>query len=73
MITLFMVAVLVLFIKIVLLTVKMTWGITKAICFIIFLPLVLIILAFSGIMVLAVPFVVFALLGTFLIPMVKWI
>lgn len=71
MLTLLIIGILALTIKMIWLAIKFSWGITKAVLFVIALPIVLIGLAISGIVVLAIPLLLIFLAGAFLIPVLK--
>ena len=71
MITLFVIGIIVLTAKIVHLACKAAWGITKGILFVIGIPVFLIVLFVAGMVSLAVPLLVLALLAAFLLPVLK--
>lgn len=71
MITLFAIGVLIFTVKMIGLAFKATWGILKAMFFVAAIPLMLVGLLFSGIVALAVPLLIIALIGAFVIPAVK--
>lgn len=71
MITLFVIGILVLTVKIVHFAWKAAWGITKGVLFVIGIPALLIALFFAGLVSLAVPLLIFALLAAFLLPVLK--
>lgn len=68
MMTLFIIGVLILAVKLLLLTVKMAWGITKGILFVLGIPIVLILLLVAGLVYAAIPLLLFALAAAFLWP-----
>lgn len=71
MITLFVIGIIVLTAKIVHLAWKAAWGITKGVLFVIGIPALLIVLFIAGLVSLAVPLLIFALLAAFLMPFLK--
>ncbi|MGN1025779.1 MAG: hypothetical protein ACI4P4_05165 [Faecousia sp.] len=71
MITLFVIGIIVLTAKIVHLACKAAWGITKGILFVIGIPVFLIVLFVAGMVSLAVPLLVLALLAAFFLPVLK--
>ena len=60
---------LVLTVKLVALTLSVTWGLTKTILFGVGLPVILAVLFIAGLTAFAVPLLILALLGVFLLPM----
>ena len=68
MITLFVVGLLIFSIKVALLAVKAAWGITKALLFVLGVPVLLIALLIIGLAYLAIPLLIVALLVAFLVP-----
>ena len=68
MITLFVVGLLIFSIKVALLAVKAAWGITKALLFVLGVPVLLIALLIIGLTYLTVPLLIVALLAAFLVP-----
>ena len=60
---------LVLTVKLVALTLSGTWGLTKTILFGVGLPVILAALFIAGLTVFAVPLLILALLGVFLLPL----
>ena len=68
MITLFVVGLLIFAIKVALLGVKAAWGITKALLFVLGVPVLLIALLIIGLAYLAIPLLIVALLVAFLVP-----
>ena len=68
MITLFVVGLLIFAIKVALLAVKAAWGITKALLFVLGVPVLLIALLIIGLTYLTVPLLIVALLAAFLVP-----
>ena len=71
MITLMTIGIIVLSIKLIMLAVKAAWGITKAVVFVVFLPLILIGLLIAGLATIAGPLLVIGLLAAFLLPRVN--
>ncbi len=71
MITLFVIGILVLTVKIVHFAWKAAWGIVKGVLFVIGIPALLIALFVAGLVSLAVPLLIFALLAAFLLPVLK--
>lgn len=71
MITLFVIGILVFTVKLVHFAVKAAWGITKGVLFAIGIPALLIVLFVAGLVSLAVPLLILALLAAFLLPIVK--
>lgn len=71
MITLFAIGILVLTAKIVHFAWKAAWGIVKGVLFVIGIPALLIALFVAGLVSLAVPLLIFALLAAFLLPVLK--
>ena len=69
MLTLFIIGMVVLVVKLVALALSVTWGLTKAILFGVGLPIVLAALFIAGLTALAVPLLILALLGVFLLPL----
>ena len=67
MITLFIIGMVVLTVKLVALTFSVTWGLTKMILFGVGLPVILAALFIAGLTVFAVPLLILALLGVFLL------
>ena len=61
---LFTLLMIVVFGKIIMLAFKATWGITKIICSIIFLPVILICMAVGGILSIALPILIIVGIGT---------
>ena len=68
MITLFIIGVLILAVKLILLTVRMAWDITKGIFFVLGIPIALILLFIAGLVYAAIPLLLFALAAAFLWP-----
>ena len=68
MITLFIIGLLIFAIKVALLGVKAAWGITKALLFVLGIPVILIALLIIGLAYLAIPLLIVALLVAFLVP-----
>lgn len=54
--------------KLILLAIKAAWGITKAVVFVAFLPLILIGMLIAGLASLAAPILIIGLLAAFIIP-----
>ena len=71
MITLFVIGILVLTAKIVHFAWKAAWGITKGVLFVIGIPALLVALFVAGLVTLAVPLLILALLAAFLLPSLK--
>ncbi len=71
MITLFVIGILVFTVKLVHFAVKAAWGITKGVLFVIGIPALLIVLFAAGLVSLAVPLLILALLAAFLLPILK--
>ena len=69
MLTLFIIGMVVLVVKLVALALSVTWGLTKAILFGVGLPIVLAALFIAGLTAFAVPLLILALLGVFLLPL----
>ena len=59
----------VLTVKLVALTLSVTWGLTKTILFGVGLPVILAVLFIAGLTAFAVPLLILALLGVFLLPL----
>ena len=73
MITLFVIGILVFTAKLVHFAVKAAWGITKGVLFVMGIPALLIVLFAAGLVSLAFPLLIFALLVAFLLPVLKGI
>lgn len=71
MITLFVIGILILSVKLIILACKATWGITKALLFIVGLPVVLIGLLVAGFVSLAAPILLITLIAVFAWSFVK--
>ena len=71
MITLFILGLLLLGVNIVALAIKMTWGLAKAVICIIGLPVMLVILLIAGLVYLAVPLLIIAIVVSFIISKVN--
>ena len=71
MITLFVIGILVFTAKLVHFAFKAAWGITKGVLFVIGIPALLIVLFVAGLVSLAVPLLILALLAAFLLPILK--
>ncbi|MDD7739631.1 MAG: hypothetical protein PUJ62_06115 [Lachnospiraceae bacterium] len=71
MVTLFVIGILVFAVKLIHFAVKAAWGITKGVLFVIGIPALLIVLFVAGVVSLAVPMLILALLGAFLWPVLK--
>ena len=71
MITLFVIGILVFTVKLVHFAVKAAWGITKGVLFAIGIPALLPVLFLAGLVTLAVPLLILALLAAFLLPISK--
>ncbi len=65
---LFLLLMIVVFGKLIWLAIRAAWGITKVLFSIVFLPIVLIVLALSGLMVVALPILIIVGLAALLIP-----
>ena len=68
MITLFIIGLLIFAIKVALLGVKAAWGITKALLFVLGIPVILIALLIIDLVYLAIPLLIVALVAAFLVP-----
>ncbi len=64
----FLLLMIVVFGKLIWLAIRAAWGITKVLFSIVFLPIILIILALSGLMVVALPVLIIVGLAALLIP-----
>ena len=73
MITLFVIGILVFTVKLVHFAVKAAWGITKGVLFAVGIPALLITRFVAGLVSLAVPLLILALLAAFLLPVLKGI
>ena len=73
MITLFIIGIIVFTVKLVCFTFKAAWGITKGVLFVIGIPTLLIVLFIAGLVYLAIPLLILALLVVFLWPILKGI
>lgn len=73
MITLFVIGILVFTGKLVHFAVKAAWGITKGVLFAVGIPALLTLLFVAGLVSLAVPLLILALLAAFLLPVLKGI
>ena len=71
MITLFVLCILALTVKLIFFAVKAAWGITKVALFVIGLPALLILIFAAGLVYLAFPLLIIALLAVFLSPVLK--
>ena len=71
MITLFVIGIIVFTVKLVRFAVKATWGITKGVLFVMGIPALLTVLFVAGLVSLALPLLVLALLAAFLLPVLK--
>ena len=71
MIPLFVIGILLFVVKLVHFALKAAWGITKGIVFVIGIPVLLLALFVAGLVFLAVPLLILALLAAFLWPVVK--
>lgn len=71
MITLFIIGTVIFVLKMAAFAIKAAWGIAKAILFVAGIPVILIGLLIKGIVTLAVPLLVIALLAAFLLPAIK--
>lgn len=73
MITLFVIGIMVFTIKLVHFAFKAAWGITKVVLFVLGIPALLIALFITGLVFLAIPLLILALLAVFLWPILKGI
>lgn len=73
MITLFVIGIIVFTVKLVHFAFKAAWGITKGVLFVIGIPTLLIVLFIAGLVSLALPLLLLALLAAFLLPVLKGI
>ena len=73
MITLFIIGIIVFIVKLVHFACKAAWGITKGVLFVMGIPTLLIALFVAGLVSLAIPILVLALLAAFLWPVLKGI
>ena len=71
MITLMTIGIIVLTLKLIMLAFKAAWGITKAIIFVAFLPVILVVLLIAGLASVAGSLLVIGLLAAFLLPRVN--
>lgn len=71
MITLFVIGILVFTVKLVHFAFKAAWGITKGFLFVIGIPALLVVLFVAGLVSLAIPLLLLALLAAFLLPVLK--
>ena len=71
MITLFVIGIIVFTVKLVHFAFKAAWGITKGVLFVIGIPTLLIVLFIAGLVSLAIPLLLLALLAAFLLPVLK--
>lgn len=71
MITLFVIGIIVFTVKLVHFAFKAAWGITKGVLFVIGIPTLLIVLFIAGLVSLALPLLLLALLAAFLLPVLK--
>ena len=71
MITLFVIGIIVFTVKLVHFTFKAAWGITKGVLFMLGIPALLIVLFVAGLVSLAIPLLILALLAAFLWPVLK--
>ena len=71
MVTLFVIGILVFAVKLIHFAVKAAWGIAKGVLFVIGIPALLIMLFVAGLVSLAIPLLILALLGAFLWPVLK--
>ena len=71
MVALFVIGILVFAVKLIHFAVKAAWGIAKGVLFVIGIPALLIILFVAGLVSLAIPLLILALLGAFLWPVLK--
>ena len=73
MVTLFIIGLIVFAVKLVHFSIKAAWGLTKVILLSIGLPVLLFVLFMAGLVSLAVPLLILALLAAFLWPVIKGI
>ena len=73
MVTLFVIGIFVFVVKLIHFAVKAAWGITKGVLFVIGIPTLLIVLFIAGLVSLALPLLLLALLAAFLLPVLKGI
>lgn len=73
MITLFVIGIIVFALKLVHFAFKAAWGITKGVFFVIGIPVLLVVLFVAGLVFLAMPLLILALLAAFLWPVLKGI
>lgn len=73
MITLFVIGMIVFALKLVHFAFKAAWGITKGVLFVIGIPVLLVVLFVAGLVFLAMPLLILALLAVFLWPVLKGI
>ena len=73
MITLFIIGIIVFAVKLVCFAIKAAWGITKGVLFVTGIPALLIVLFIAGLVYLAIPLLIIALLAVFLLPIWKGI
>ena len=73
MITLFIIGIIVFALTLVCFAFKAAWGITKGVLFVIGIPTLLIVLFIAGLVYLAIPLLILALLAVFLWPILKGI
>ena len=71
MVTLFVIGMVVFTVKLILFAMKAAWGITKVILFVIGMPVLLTVLFVAGLVSLAIPLLIIALLAAFLWPVLK--
>lgn len=71
MITLFIIGTVIFVLKMAVWAFKAAWGIAKAVLFVVGIPVILIGLLISGIVTLAIPLLLIALLGAFLLPLIN--
>lgn len=71
MVALFVIGILVFAVKLIHFAVKAAWGIAKGVLFVIGIPALLIMLFVAGLVSLAIPLLILALLGAFLWPVLK--
>ena len=73
MITLFVIGMIVFALKLVHFAIKAAWGVTKGVLFVIGIPVLLVVLFVAGLVFLAMPLLILALLAAFLWPVLKGI
>lgn len=67
MMTLFIIGILILAVKLFFFAIKMAWGLTKVVAFVVFLPVILIGMLLAGLLSVAFPLLVVALVVAFIV------